>query len=206
MKMGRDGGAGSEQPVVADDDGTFSARPITEEIDGTFLERDGIEQVRTALERGVLDPVEMTNARGDVTANSDDMWVEVFDVNVFGIVRASRAALPLLVDSPCAAIVNVGSIAGSAGLPQRALSSATKGAVHALTLAIAVGRGQRARDWNSCAGSPRARPPRLRTAPASGSAARADSVRLPDAVVTYRVVRSGPPNVHDVGRDTGNGT
>jgi NAD(P)-dependent dehydrogenase (short-subunit alcohol dehydrogenase family) len=44
-------------------------------------------------------------ARGDVTANSDDTWVEVFDVNVFGIARVSRAALPLLVESPCAAIV-----------------------------------------------------------------------------------------------------
>jgi NAD(P)-dependent dehydrogenase (short-subunit alcohol dehydrogenase family) len=77
-------------------------------------------------------------ARGDVTANSDDTWVEVFDVNVFGIARVSRAALPLLVESPCAAIVNVGSIAGSVGLPQRALYSATKGAVHALTLAMAA--------------------------------------------------------------------
>jgi 2-keto-4-pentenoate hydratase/2-oxohepta-3-ene-1,7-dioic acid hydratase in catechol pathway len=63
MTLGRVGNAGSEQPVVADSDGTFSIRPITEEIDGAFLERDGIEQVRAALERGALDPVEVTNAR-----------------------------------------------------------------------------------------------------------------------------------------------
>ena len=77
-------------------------------------------------------------AKGTVEDNSEAEWQRVFDVNVFGVVRTTRAALPHLRRSPSAAIVNVSSIAATAGLPQRALYSATKGAVHSLTLAMAA--------------------------------------------------------------------
>ena len=77
-------------------------------------------------------------AQGDVTANDDAEWQRVFDVNVLGIVRVSRASLPHLRNSPAAAIVNTCSIAATAGLPQRALYSASKGAVLSLTLAMAA--------------------------------------------------------------------
>lgn len=77
-------------------------------------------------------------AQGDIAANSDDEWHRVFDVNVVGIARVSRAALPYLRRSPAAAICNTSSIAATAGLPQRALYSATKGAVLSLTLAMAA--------------------------------------------------------------------
>jgi NAD(P)-dependent dehydrogenase (short-subunit alcohol dehydrogenase family) len=77
-------------------------------------------------------------AQGTVADNSDDEWHRVFDVNVVGMVRISRAALPQLRKSPAAAIVNTCSVAGTAGLQQRALYSATKGAVLALTRAMAA--------------------------------------------------------------------
>ncbi len=77
-------------------------------------------------------------AQGSVADNDDTEWSKVFDVNVFGIVRVTRAALPHLKRSGNASVVNTGSIAGWAGIPQRALYSATKGAVHALTLAMAA--------------------------------------------------------------------
>lgn len=77
-------------------------------------------------------------AQGDVAANGDDEWHRVLDVNVLGMVRVSRAALPHLRRSPSAAIVNTCSVAAWAGLPQRALYSASKGAVHSLTLAMAA--------------------------------------------------------------------
>lgn len=77
-------------------------------------------------------------AQGDITANSDDEWHRVWDINVVGIARVSRAALPYLRQSPAAAICNTSSIAATAGLPQRALYSATKGAVLSLTLAMAA--------------------------------------------------------------------
>jgi NAD(P)-dependent dehydrogenase (short-subunit alcohol dehydrogenase family) len=77
-------------------------------------------------------------AAGTVADNDDDEWRRVFDVNVFGMMRVARAALPHLRRSDCAAIVNTSSVAATAGLPQRALYSATKGAVYSLTLAMAA--------------------------------------------------------------------
>ena len=77
-------------------------------------------------------------AQGSVEDNTDDEWHEVYDINVVGMVRVSRAALPHLRESPAAAIVNTCSIAATAGLPQRALYSATKGAVLSLTRAMAA--------------------------------------------------------------------
>ena len=77
-------------------------------------------------------------AIGTVADNPDAEWHHVFDVNVVGMVRVTRAALPYLRRSAHAAIVNTCSIAATAGLPQRALYSATKGAVLALTLAMAA--------------------------------------------------------------------
>jgi len=78
------------------------------------------------------------SAVGPVEANDDQEWARVLDVNVTGVARASRAALPYLRRSRHAAIVNLSSICAVAGLVQRALYSASKGAVHALTLAMAA--------------------------------------------------------------------
>jgi 2-keto-3-deoxy-L-fuconate dehydrogenase len=77
-------------------------------------------------------------AAGTVEDNSDEEWHRVYDVNVVGMVRVSRACLPALRSSSHAAIVNTCSVAATAGLPQRALYSATKGAVLSLTLAMAA--------------------------------------------------------------------
>lgn len=77
-------------------------------------------------------------AQGTIEDNTDDEWHRVFDINVLGMVRVARAALPYLRRSPAAAIVNTCSIAATAGLPARALYSATKGAVLSLTRAMAA--------------------------------------------------------------------
>lgn len=77
-------------------------------------------------------------AQGDITSNSDEEWHRVWDINVVGMARVSRAALPYLRTSPAAAICNTSSIAATAGLPQRVLYSATKGAVLSMTLAMAA--------------------------------------------------------------------
>ncbi|MGW7402510.1 SDR family NAD(P)-dependent oxidoreductase [Streptomyces sp. NPDC054833] len=101
--------------------------------------REAVE--RAAGELGGLD-ILVNNAgigaQGTVEDNDDEEWRRVFDVNVLGMVRAARAALPHLRRSRHAAIVNTCSIAATAGLPRRALYSATKGAVYSLTLAMAA--------------------------------------------------------------------
>ncbi|GAA1775706.1 SDR family NAD(P)-dependent oxidoreductase [Agromyces lapidis] len=101
--------------------------------------RAGVDRV--VAEFGRLDIVVNNagiGAQGDISANDDEEWRRVLDVNVLGTMRVARAALPHLRDSPAAAIVNTSSIAATAGLPQRALYSASKGAISALTRAMAA--------------------------------------------------------------------
>jgi NAD(P)-dependent dehydrogenase (short-subunit alcohol dehydrogenase family) len=102
--------------------------------------------VRAAVERaadelGGLDVLVNNSgigAAGTVEDNDDEQWHRVLDVNLLGVVRVTRAALPHLRRSPRAAIVNTCSIAATVGLPQRALYGASKGAVLSLTLAMAA--------------------------------------------------------------------
>ncbi|UQX89759.1 SDR family oxidoreductase [Jatrophihabitans telluris] len=77
-------------------------------------------------------------AQGAVADSTDEQWRQVLDVNVIGTARVSRAAWPYLVASEHAAVVNTSSIAATAGLPQRAVYSASKGAVLSLTRAMAA--------------------------------------------------------------------
>lgn len=94
-----------------------------------------------AIELGGIDVVVNNagiGAAGTVADNTDDEWLRVLNINVVGIARVSRAALPYLRESPSAAIVNTASVAATHGLPQRALYSASKGAVAALTRAMAA--------------------------------------------------------------------
>ncbi|MGA7206111.1 MAG: SDR family oxidoreductase [Specibacter sp.] len=98
-------------------------------IDGTVAAFGGIDIVVNNAGIG---------AQGTIETNDDDEWHKVWDINVLGMVRVSRAALPHLRNSNAAAIVNTCSIAATAGLPERALYSATKGAVLSLTQAMAA--------------------------------------------------------------------
>jgi len=77
-------------------------------------------------------------AQGDVAANHDDEWHRVLDVNVVGMARVTRAALPHLRVSPAASVVCTSSVVAVLGVPDRALYSASKGAVLALALAMAA--------------------------------------------------------------------
>ena len=96
---------------------------------------------RIAVELGGID-VLVNNAgigaQGTVADNDDQEWLRVLDVNVVGIARMSAAALPHLRRSRAAAVVNTASIAALVGLPRRAAYSASKGAVLALTRAMAA--------------------------------------------------------------------
>jgi len=77
-------------------------------------------------------------AIGTVEQATEDDWHRVFNVNVFGTGRISAAAMPYLKASKSAAIVNTCSLVATAGVPNRAVYGASKGAIYALTLAMAV--------------------------------------------------------------------
>jgi NAD(P)-dependent dehydrogenase (short-subunit alcohol dehydrogenase family) len=77
-------------------------------------------------------------AIGTVTEATEEDWVRVLNINVIGTGRVSAAAMPHLKQSKCAAIVNTCSLVATAGVPKRAVYGASKGAVYALTLAMAA--------------------------------------------------------------------
>ncbi|MBT2533676.1 SDR family oxidoreductase [Arthrobacter sp. ISL-48] len=147
------GGASGIGAAVADRLAAGGARVAVLDLNPAGTPHFGVEcnvaddaSVRAAVETvtaqfGRLDIVVNNagiGATGDVAANDDDEWARVLNINVVGVARVTRAALPFLRQSPSAAIVNTCSIAATAGLPQRALYSASKGAVLSLTLAMAA--------------------------------------------------------------------
>lgn len=73
-----------------------------------------------------------------VEKETDEVWHKVLNINVVGTARVSRLAIPLLRQSKHAAIVNTASVAAIDGIPNRAAYSASKGAILALTLAMAT--------------------------------------------------------------------
>ena len=68
-------------------------------------------------------------------------WNQIFAVNVTGTFLTSKYALPLLRKSKGASIINFGSYDGYIADPGLAAYCATKGAVHALTKAMACDHG-----------------------------------------------------------------
>lgn len=98
-------------------------------VETTAAEYDGIDIVINNAGIG---------AQGQVDANDDAEWNRALNVNVVSVARVTAAALPHLRRSSHAAVVNTSSIAATAGLPDRVLYSATKGAIYSMTLAMAA--------------------------------------------------------------------
>ena len=122
-----------------DPDGSGEHFCVTADVSDDASVRAAVADV--AAEFGRIDIVinnAGVGAQGTIEGNDDEAWARVLSINVTGIARVTRAALPWLRRSPSAAIVNTSSIAATAGLPARALYSASKGAVLALTRAMAA--------------------------------------------------------------------
>ncbi len=64
---------------------------------------------------------------------NDDDWVQMMETNVLGLLRVTRAILPLLRRAPRAHIVNLGSVAGFEVYPGGVGYTASKHAVRAVT-------------------------------------------------------------------------
>ena len=94
-----------------------------------------------AKETSVIDVLVNNAAIGGIGTIEDtktEEWMKIFNINVFGTSRVSAAAMPLLRKSKSASITNICSIAATAGIVKRAAYSASKGAILALTKAMAA--------------------------------------------------------------------
>jgi NAD(P)-dependent dehydrogenase (short-subunit alcohol dehydrogenase family) len=68
----------------------------------------------------------------------DIVWAKVLDINLTGVFRMTRAVIPQMLKQGRGSIVNISSIASLVGLSGLAAYTASKGALDALTRALAV--------------------------------------------------------------------
>lgn len=124
-------------PPAPAPDGTLV--PVTADVTDAESMHRAADEAAAAL--GGIDIV-VCNAGissvGTVEDNDDAEWLRVLDLNVVGVARTARAFLPHLRRSANAAIVTTASVVAEVGLPNRACYGASKGAVKALTLAMAA--------------------------------------------------------------------
>jgi NAD(P)-dependent dehydrogenase (short-subunit alcohol dehydrogenase family) len=121
--------AGANPKTFAVQADVSSLASVTSAIDAVAAHLGGIDIVINNAGIG---------AQGSVETVDEAEWARVLSINVTGMARVASAALPYLRKSSAAAIVNTSSVAATAGLPARALYSASKGAVLSLTRAMAA--------------------------------------------------------------------
>jgi meso-butanediol dehydrogenase / (S,S)-butanediol dehydrogenase / diacetyl reductase len=149
LRFARDGAT----VVVADADeaasrrtlSDLSTRGIAQKVDVSDSAQVAELMRRTVDELGRID-VLVNNAgfgiRGTVETLTEDEWDRQFAVNVKGVFLCSKYALPALARVG-GSIVNVASYTSAQGIAARAAYVATKGAVAALTRAMAVDHAAR---------------------------------------------------------------
>jgi len=107
---------------------------------------DSANQLMARIEREHGELQVLVNAAGieiekTIEETSLDEWNRIFAINVTGTFLTSKKALPLMRRAGSGSIINFGSYDGFIADPQLAAYCATKGAVHALTRAMACDHG-----------------------------------------------------------------
>lgn len=116
---------------VADETGALALRAdvaVWEDVANAFSRLDGVDVLVNCA--GIAH-------YGTISQISGAEWDRLFAVNVKGIYHCVNAALPFFLAKQAGAIVNVSSMWGQVGASCEAAYSATKGAVIALTKALA---------------------------------------------------------------------
>lgn len=97
---------------------------------------------RTIQQFGQIDVLVNNAGIGDFGKRLHEMddatWAQVLDVNLTGVFRMTRAVVPEMLKRGRGAIVNISSIASLVGIPTLPVYAASKGALDALTRALAV--------------------------------------------------------------------
>ena len=114
--------------------------------------------VAKAIELGGPLDVVVNNAGigcgGLAEAFTAEQWQQVFDINVFGVQRVSRAVLPSMRERGTGLLINVSSIMGRVVLPFAAPYTATKFALEGMTEAYRYELSGTGVDVSSGAGCP----------------------------------------------------
>ncbi len=150
--------------------------------------RAAVSTARAAF--GGLSVVVNNAARGlfetPLYKTTDRAWRELLDVNVTGVFRVTRAAIPELLKRRGGSVVNISSSGGLVAVPGGAAYSATKGAVNALTRSLAVDYAKRGIRFNAVC-------PGLVDTPMAASLLN-DRKRAAQVLASYPLGRVGKPD------------
>jgi NAD(P)-dependent dehydrogenase (short-subunit alcohol dehydrogenase family) len=127
--------------VVAADVALEAAEAVAREIGARPLELDVRDERQVAAAMAGLDVLVNVAGIGSTTTAPEtplDVWEDVFAVNARGTFLCCKHAIPGMAERGRGSIVNVASVAAIVGLRNRAAYCASKGAVVALTRALAV--------------------------------------------------------------------
>ena len=127
--------------VVVADLSADAATAVADELGGTALQLDVRDEEQVSSATAGVDV--LVNAAGigsttDAPSTPLDVWENVFAVNARGTFLCCKHAIPGMIERGGGSIVNVASVAALVGLRNRAAYSASKGAVVALTRALAI--------------------------------------------------------------------
>jgi NAD(P)-dependent dehydrogenase (short-subunit alcohol dehydrogenase family) len=132
-RLAADGG----ELIVAD----LSPNAVAEELGAVALELDVRHEQQVANAMDDLDVLVNVAGIGSTTNAPETtlaVWENVFAVNSRGTFLCCKYAIPGMAARGGGAIVNIASVAGLVGLRNRVAYSASKGAVIALTRALAI--------------------------------------------------------------------
>jgi 2-keto-3-deoxy-L-fuconate dehydrogenase len=129
--------AAGAEVIVAD----LQPDAVAAELGARALQLDVRDEAQVAPAMGELDVLVNVAGIGSTTTAPDtslEVWDNVFAVNTRGTFLCCKHAIPGMIARGGGAIVNVASVAALVGLRNRAAYCASKGAVVALTRALAV--------------------------------------------------------------------
>lgn len=143
--MCREMGSAGAKVIVADIDAE-GARAVAAEIHGQAVtldvrERERVEELiqQTAKDSGRLDYL-FNNAgiavSGDARDLTPEIWQEIVDINLMGVIYGCQAAYPLMARQGHGHIINTASLAGLLGAPGMTPYATTKAAVIGLTRSL----------------------------------------------------------------------
>jgi NAD(P)-dependent dehydrogenase (short-subunit alcohol dehydrogenase family) len=120
-------------------EGGVGAPFVTDVTESSGCEAMVVEALRRWGKLDILDNnVGIVGPRGTVVSVDEGDWDRLMRINVTSMVLASRHAIPAMVASGGGAIVNISSVGALRPAPDTAAYSTSKGAVIALTQAMAV--------------------------------------------------------------------
>ena len=114
---------------------------VAADISGTDVHLDVRDEAQVAGVVRDVDVLVNVAGIGSTTTAPDtplDVWEDVFAVNARGTFLCCKHAIPSMISRGGGSIVNIASVAALVGLKNRAAYCASKGAVVALTRALAV--------------------------------------------------------------------